>query len=200
MQTDFFAKNLNFDITVSQITTTWQALWSNYKEFSRKEKTVTSGSAQAKKLDPEKKMLMEKMRYFEPFVVDVFSNVMTTSGVTKKTTSSIWKAQEQPCQANVTNRRKVPQPSKNFTAREDRKEKMFKLVEGLAEKISNVTNQSEELINKEKGNIVSSSTSTSPEEQTRKALLAVVDKYFVNLTEVERSHCLSDMLEAMTGD
>lgn len=177
--------------------TIWQNLWSSFKEFIRKEKTFKSGAAPAKELDPTKKMLMEKMKYFEPFVVDVFSSVLTSSNSSKptKATSSLWKVKPQVTQSTET-ARKVPPPNKHFIAREDRKERMFKLVEDLATKATNITEESQELIQKNKA----VSSCTKPEDQCQKALLKIVDKYFVNLTPENRSLCLEEMLDAITGE
>lgn len=187
-------------IAASQVISIWQNLWSSYKDHTRREKTEKTGDAAAKKLDPKKKMLMQKMKYFEPFVADVFSGVLTSAQINPKakiTASSIWRAQEQNPKTNET-KRKTPPTSKHYNAREDKKEKIFKLVEDLATKVGDITQQSQEIINNNRE--AAPAISASPEDQNRKALLNIIDEFFINLTPTERSLCLADMLEAIARD
>lgn len=164
---------------------------------------MKSGVAPGKPLNSTKQMLMDKMKYFEPYVADVFTNVISSSHTNKKAnpipTSSVWKVHKQTSQATET-KRKVPQPSQQYAAREDKKDKLFKLVENLAEKVSSISDQSQKILTENREKVSTSSGSTSREDQSRKALLDIVDEFFINLSPVDRGRCLAEMLEEVSSD
>lgn len=101
----------------------WGKLWTQYKNFSRLQKIYKSGDGAKKGLNETQQSLMHKMQYFEPYVVDVTSNIHSSIQKT-----SIWQQKKKNVSSRCTDNSqnsnsKVPPPEKHWVAREEKKTK-----------------------------------------------------------------------------
>lgn len=185
-------------IAAKDIMDTWGKLWAQYKNFSRLQKIYKSGDGAKKGLNDTQLSLMNKMQYFEPYVVDVTSDIHSSM----KKSSSIW----QKTNGNSSSTRstaqkcnvKVPLPEKHYFVREEKKQKLFNIVDKLSSSIERMSEQTQELLQQH------STPQNEPiiqhsETGIRASYLKLIDPYFQHLNTEERASCLHEMLVAIQG-
>lgn len=192
-------KHVHLSIAAKDIIDIWGKLWTQYKNFSRLQKTYKSGDGAKKGLNQMQQSFMDKMQYFEPYVIDVTSNIHSTiqktNGISqpnKKNSSSTQ------CTSHSQNSNaKVPPPEKHWFAREEKKQKLSNIVQKLSSSIESMSEQTQELIKQQNVPPSNVPTTQNSDSSIRSSYLKIINSYFQDLNPEERSACLLDMLAAV---
>lgn len=162
-------------------------------------------------MNATQRFLVEKMRIFEPCVVDITSNITSTIGKPTVKAKSVWNVKKQQQHPDITSpatcssscgaaqsELKVPTPSKNYYKREDQRQQLFQMMGQLTKQFDHIASQTDKALQHH------SARETTPVAQpaspvAKNNYLNLVNKYFKNLDSHKRQKCLEEMLNAL-GD